>query len=124
MTLDADLDHDDEQVSEPPRTAISDRWQFLRATSPVPTWAGLGVAGLGFALLMLAWGRVAGETLVAEQLPHVGLALVALALIMVGLATVTIQSKRQDADALLEQLEQLAGALGGAAGASPEGTES
>lgn len=129
MTLDADPDpdgpvsaHDSPVVAEPLRATATDRWPFLRGTSPAPTWAGLIIAGTGFAVLFLAWGRVAGETTVAEQLPHVGLALVALAVIMVGLVTVTVQSKRQDAAALQEQLEQLANVLGSAA-TSPESTE-
>ncbi|MGH9185214.1 MAG: hypothetical protein ACRD0U_05290 [Acidimicrobiales bacterium] len=85
-----------------------DRWPFLRPDSPVPTFAGLLITGIGFVLILLAWGQVAGETAVALQLPHiVSGGVVGLALVMVGLLAVTVQSKRQDAAILQRQLEEL-----------------
>ena len=81
---------------------------MLRPESPVPTITGLVVAGLGFVMILVAWGRLADETAVALQLPYVVSGAVGgLGLIMVGLALVTVQYKRRDAAALREQLDEL-----------------
>lgn len=80
----------------------------LRPSSPVPTFVGLGLAGVGFVLILVSWARLADETAVALQLPYVvSGAVIGLGLIMVGLAVVTVQYKRRDAEVLHEQLDEL-----------------
>lgn len=110
---DADGRAVDEESATVTRTSTGDRWPFLAATSPIPTFAGLTVAGLGFILLLVAWGQAAGEISVALQLPYVVSAgLVGFALVMVGLVVVTVQYKRHDATTLQRQLEELTAILG------------
>ena len=82
--------------------------RILRPDSPAPTIAGLVVAAIGFVLILVGWARLADETAVALQLPYVvSGAVIGLGLIMVGLTIVTVQSKRRDAAALHEQLDEL-----------------
>lgn len=84
----------------------------LRPLSPTPTYLGIGVATLGFVLLAVAWGQVAGETNVALQVPYlISGGLVGLALVMVGLTVVNIAAKRRDAALRQQQTELLADAL-------------
>ena len=87
--------------------------RVLRPDSPVPTVAGLAIAAIGFVLILVGWARLADETAVALQLPYVvSGAVVGLGLIMVGLTIVTVQSKRRDAAALRDQLDELNAVLG------------
>jgi hypothetical protein len=82
------------------------RW--TAADSTAPTWAGLVVAALGFGLLAFGWGRVAGLTNVALQLPYVVSAgFTGLGLIAVGCTLVSVQARRQDAVARDRRLAEL-----------------
>ena len=112
-------------TDSPPVTVVAggglaDRLPALRPLSPVPTYVGMGVAALGFVLIAIAWGAVAGQTNVALQLPYlVSGGITGLALVMVGLTVVSVAARRRDA-ALREQqnalladaLRELSAALG------------
>lgn len=85
------------------------RLAFLRADSPTLLWVGVGIVGLGFVLIAYTWGKVAGLTAVALQLPYLASGgLAALALVLVGITVVNIAVKRRDAVERDRQVEQLA----------------
>jgi hypothetical protein len=95
------------ESSAPPRT--SDRFPFLRSTSPFWIYAGLLLIGVGFASIGVTWGRVAGELQVALQLPYlVSGGLTGIGLVITGATMVNIAVKRRDAAKRTRQLEQLA----------------
>lgn len=83
------------------------RW--TSQTSIAPTWCGLALAALGFVFLAYGWGRVAGLTNVALQVPYVVSAgFTGLGLIAVGCTLISVQARRQDAagrDAGLSRLK-------------------
>jgi nitrate reductase gamma subunit len=84
------------------------RFSWLAPSSYVPTFAGLIVAAIGFALLVITWAQVAGEDNVAFQLPYVvSGGLTGLGLIMGGFILVNISAKRQDAAERSRQMDQL-----------------
>ena len=84
----------------------------LRPQSATPTGIGIGVAIIGFILLAVAWGGVAGEDDVAMQVPYlISGGAVGLGLIMVGLTVVNLAAKRRDAAMRGQQIELLAAAL-------------
>lgn len=117
----------DSNLSEAAGPASSDRARplgrrerLLAPDSTFPTWAGLVVAALGFVLLAVGWGKVAGLTNVALQVPYlVSAGFSGLGLIAVGCTLISVQARRQDAAArdarlselheVLEVLERLAG---------------
>jgi hypothetical protein len=92
---------------------------WLRAGAPAQTYNGVGVAVLGFVLILVAWGQVAGETQVYLQVPYlVSAGLTGLGLVMVGLTIVNVAAKQRDAadrdrqmDQLVSILDELRGAL-------------
>lgn len=85
------------------RPGLSARVPALRPLSPVPTYVGIAIATIGFALLAITWGAVADETDVALQVPYlVSGGLTGLALVLVGLTVVSVAARRRDA-ALREQ---------------------
>lgn len=84
----------------------------LRPLSPTPTYIGIGVAAVGFVLLGVAWGGVAGEDNVAFQVPYlVSGGLVGIGLILVGLTIINVAAKRRDAALREQQIQLLAAAL-------------
>jgi hypothetical protein len=84
----------------------------LRPLSPVPTYLGIGIATLGFVLIAVAWGQVAGETNVALQMPYLlSGGMVGLGLVLVGLTVVNVAAKRRDAALRERQTQLLADAL-------------
>jgi hypothetical protein len=88
------------------------RLRSVSAQSPAPTYIGIVLVILGFVLLGVTWGQVAGETNVAAQLPYFASGgLVGLSLVMVGLTTVSIAAKRRDTQLRAQQMELLADAL-------------
>ena len=102
------------ESSEPVRSrpGVTDRIPALRPLSPVPTYIGIAVAAIGFALIMIAWGQTAGEVNVALQVPYlISGGLTGLSLVMVGVTTVNIAAKRRDAVLREQQTELLADAL-------------
>jgi hypothetical protein len=88
-------------------------WRTLSdPSSTVPTYVGVLVALVGFALIAVAWAEVAGLTDVWKQMPYVMSAgLPGLGLVMTGLVIVNISARRQDAAARARQAEMLAEAL-------------
>lgn len=69
----------------------------LRAGAPTWVWMGMGLCVLGFILIAVAWGQVAGETQVHLQLPYVvSAALVGLGLVIVGLTVLNIATRQRD----------------------------
>ena len=107
-----DLDAPQERRLRPPT--------WLRAGSPALTYIGIGVAMIGFVLILVAWGQVAGETQVYLQVPYlVSAGLTGVGLVMVGLTIVNVAAKQRDAadrdrqiDQLVSILEELKSALG------------
>lgn len=83
-----------------------------RPLSPVPTYLGILVAALGFALIAVAWGGVAGQNNVALQVPYlISGGMTGLAVLLTGLTIVNIAARRRDAALREQQTALLAGAL-------------
>ena len=97
---------------EEQRPSVAARVPALRPLSPVPTYVGIAVAAVGFVLIAVAWGAVAGETNVALQLPYlISGAISGLALVMVGLTVISVAARRRDAVLREQQTQLLADAL-------------
>lgn len=109
-------ERDDESSQQGP---VATRVPALRPLSPVPTYLGVAVAALGFVLIAVAWGKVAGQTNVGLQMPYlVSGGLTGLALVMVGVTVISVAAKRRDAllreqqmRLLVDALDELSGAL-------------
>lgn len=68
----------------------------------------LGLVGLGFAVLAFTWGQVAGEAIVARQLPYVvSGGFTGLALVVVGTALCTVSAWRAERRADQWELERI-----------------
>ena len=81
---------------------------WLDRTSAAPTWAGMVLVGLGFAVLAYGWGKVGGLAAVALQLPYaISAGCGGLGLIVTGAAIVGIQAKRREAAAREEVVLEL-----------------
>jgi hypothetical protein len=95
------------------RPGITDRLPTLPALSPVPTYAGIAVTAIGFAIIAFAWGKVAGiADNVALQMPYlVSGGLAGLGLVMVGVTIINVAAKRRDTQLRQQQTELLADAL-------------
>lgn len=86
---------------------------WLRAGSPALTYIGVAIAVLGFVLILLAWGQVAGETQVYLQIPYlVSAGLTGVGFVMVGLTIVNVAAKQRDAADRDRQMDQLVSILG------------
>ncbi|MCU1587367.1 MAG: hypothetical protein JWN31_860 [Frankiales bacterium] len=110
------LDAPEELSSDPgllrPLPSLTNRVPALRPLSPVPTYIGIAIAAAGFVLILIAWGKVAGLTNVALQMPYlVSGGLIGLGLVMVGVTTVNVAAKRRDAVLREQQTALLADAL-------------
>ena len=82
--------------------------------SPTPTYVGVILTLLGFVLLGITWGQVAGETTVAAQLPYFASGgFIGLGLVMVGLTTISVASRRRDTQLRAQQTQLLTDALEG-----------
>ena len=87
---------------------LRSRFTFLRGDSVAPTWIGVGLIGLGFALIAYTWGEVAGLASVPLQLPYfISGGLTALSLVLVGITVLNLAAKRRDAIERDRQIEQL-----------------
>jgi hypothetical protein len=86
---------------------------WLRGGSPALTYIGVGIAVIGFVLILVAWGQVAGETQVYLQVPYlVSAGLSGLGLVMVGLTVVNVAAKQRDALDRDRQMDQMVSILG------------
>ena len=80
--------------------------------SHVPTYLGVVITLIGFALIGYAWVKVAALVDVWRQMPYVVSAgLPGLALVMTGLVLINISARRQDGAARARQTATLAEAL-------------
>jgi hypothetical protein len=93
--------------------ARSSRWRALiDPASYVPTLIGVAVAAIGFALIGIAWAKVAGLTQVWQQMPYLlSAGLPGLGLVMTGLVVINVSARRQDGAARARQMETLTEAL-------------
>ena len=92
------------------------RLRFLRViTDPaslVPTYIGVVVALVGFALIGYGWAKVAGLVDVWKQMPYlVSAALPGLGLVMTGLVIVNVSARRQDGAERARQMATLTEAM-------------
>src|SRR5438067_4398494 len=95
---------------------VTSRRSRLRAlldpASTIPTYAGVIVALVGFALIGIGWARVAGLVDVWRQMPYLlSAGLPGLGLVMTGLVIINVSARRQDAAARARQTAMLAEAL-------------
>ena len=95
------------------RPGIAQRLPTLPALSPMPTYVGIAITVIGFAVIAYAWGKVAGiADNVALQLPYlVSGGLTGLGLVMVGVTVINVAAKRRDTQLRQQQTELLADAL-------------
>lgn len=89
------------------------RWRaVLHPSSLVPTYAGVIIAMIGFALIAVCWAKVAGLVNVWQQIPYiVSAGLPGLGLVMVGLVLVNVSARRQDGAERARQMAALTEAL-------------
>jgi hypothetical protein len=95
--------------------AFIDRWRAAIVASPAftrsstaPTWIGLAIAGLGFAVIAYGWGRIGGLSAVALQLPYlISAGCGGLGLVVAGSTIVALQAKRRDAAAREQVIAEL-----------------
>jgi multisubunit Na+/H+ antiporter MnhB subunit len=86
--------------------------ELLRNAPDIGVWAGVVLAAAGVVLLAIGWGRTAGLTNVARQVPIViSAGFGGLGLIAVGLTVVNVSAKRADARHHSRQLAELRGLL-------------
>jgi len=80
--------------------------------SHLPTYLGVLIALIGFALIGIAWAKVAGEIDVWRQMPYLlSAGLPGLGLVMTGLVVINVSARRQDGAARARQMDTLTEAL-------------
>lgn len=80
----------------------------LRGVPRLLTWLGVVLCAVGFVLVAVAWGRSAGLTNVALQVPYViSAGFTGLGLVVVGVTLVSIDAKRADSAERTRQLREL-----------------
>jgi hypothetical protein len=85
---------------------------LLDPASLIPTYVGVVVALVGFALIAIGWAKVAGLVDVWRQMPYLlSAGLPGLGLVMSGLVIINVSARRQDAAARARQTAMLAEAL-------------
>ena len=97
-------------VPPPPMwvTRLTRPFAALRGVDNLGTWAGVVVSAVGFVLIGIAWGRVAGLTNVGLQMPYVVSAgITGLGLVIVGLTVVSMSVKQADARERSRQTTEL-----------------
>jgi hypothetical protein len=108
-----DLVQNGDVASGPSRTDRLNRWitrpvAVLRNVPHLGTWTGVLLAAVGAALLALAWGKTAGLTNVALQIPYVlSAGFTGLGLVAVGLTVINVSAKRADARERTRQVAEL-----------------
>ena len=94
------------------QTAMTRRLPDLDPTSPALTWVGLGLAAIGFLVIVYAWGKVAALLDVSLQMPYVvSGGLTGLGLVMVGMTVVNVAARGRDAAERERQVEELLAVL-------------
>lgn len=95
------------------RPGVTDRLPTLPPLSPIPTYVGIAITVIGFAVIAFAWGKVAGiADNVALQMPYlVSGGLAGLGLVMVGVTVINVAAKRRDSQLRQQQTQLLADAL-------------
>ena len=89
-------------------SGVNRRATAFLAIPNLPMFAGVGVSIAGLVLLVIAWGRVAGLTNVALQIPYViSAGFTGLALVCIGLTVVNVSVKRTDSLERTRQLSEL-----------------
>ena len=89
-------------------SGLSRQLAALRGVSNLGTWIGVTTSAVGLVLIAIAWGRTAGLTNVALQVPYVVSAgFTGLGLVVVGLTLVSITAKQADAAERSRQLREL-----------------
>jgi hypothetical protein len=96
--------------------ALRSRSRLLRAiTDPaslLPTYFGVIVGLIGFALIGYSWAKIAGLIDVWKQMPYlVSAALPGLGLVMTGLVIVNVSARRQDGAERARQMATLTEAM-------------
>ena len=96
--------------------APQSRSRFLRVfTDPaslIPTYVGVAVGLIGFALIGYAWAKIAGLVDVWRQMPYlVSAGLPGLGLVMTGLVIINVSARRQDSAARARQMATLTEAM-------------
>ncbi len=100
-------DHPDLLGAHTSQRPPTSRFAALRPLSPTPTYVGIALVAIGFLIIAVAWGKVAGESAVALQLPYIlSGGVCGLATVMVGCTVVSVAARRRDA-ALREQQTHL-----------------
>ena len=85
---------------------------LLDPSSTIPTYVGVVVALVGFALIAIGWAKVAGLVDVWKQMPYLlSAGLPGLGLVMTGLVIVNVSARRQDSAARARQTAMLTEAL-------------
>ena len=80
--------------------------------SLVPTYIGVALTLIGFALIGYGWSKVAGLVDVWQQMPYVlSAGLPGLGLVMTGLVTINVSARRQDSAERARQTAVLTEAL-------------
>jgi hypothetical protein len=108
-----DLVQNDVVESDAPRTSrrtrrLSRLVAVVRNIPHLGTWAGVLLSAAGLVLVAVAWGRTAGLTNVALQVPYVVSAgFTGLGLVAVGLTVVNISAKQADAKERSRQVAEL-----------------
>lgn len=83
-----------------------DKW--LEPASLVPTYAGVVIVAIGFALIGVAWAEIAALTNVGLQMPYlVSAGFTGLGLVMFGLIVINVAAKRQDGAERARQMQTL-----------------
>ena len=96
----------------PRRRRLAGRLPDLDPTSPALTWIGLGLAAVGFLVIVYAWGKVAALLDVSLQMPYVvSGGLTGLGLVMVGMTVVNVAARGRDAAERERQVEELLAVL-------------
>ena len=111
----SDTDYDYAPSFEPldSRPGLAERLPTLPPLSPLPTYFGIAITAIGFAVIIFAWSKVAGiADNVALQMPYlVSGGLAGLGLVMVGVTVINVAAKRRDTQLRQQQTELLADAL-------------
>jgi hypothetical protein len=108
-----DLVHNGEVESGPSRIdrlyrRLARPIAIVRNVPHIGTWVGVFLAAAGAVLLAIAWGRTAGLTNVALQVPYiVSAGFTGLGLIATGLTVVNISAKQADARERTRQVSEL-----------------